>query len=371
MSRATPALVAPAIGQLKLDNIHLDTLRPDEVLVKIHAVGICHADISCMRGIIPVKFPIVLGHEGAGTVLEVGDAVGGEIAPGDKVLLSFNSCRVCTTCNAGSPAYCENMLPLNFGGTRLDGSMPMRLQDGTPLHGNFFGQSSFSQLAIVSSASLVQVHEALPLDLLAPLGCGMQTGAGAVFNTLNVEADTSIVVFGTGAVGMAAIMAATIRGAHPIIGVDVVVDRLPIARDLGATHVLCYNDVEIVSHIKAICQGKGALNAVDTTGKPSVIAQMMNSLGCHGKGVSIGAPSPGTTVAVDIFSQITMGKRYIGCNQGDSIPQKMIPLLVQEHLQGRFPLDKIVKNYEIQDFAKAIDDMSSGRTIKPVLVWPE
>jgi Zn-dependent alcohol dehydrogenase len=164
------------------------------------------------------------------------------------------------------------MLPLNFGGTRLDGSRPMRLQDGTPLRRNFFGQSSFAQLAIVSSASLVKLHEALPLDLLAPLGCGMQTGAGAVFNTLNAEADTSVVVFGTGAVGMAAIMAARIRGACPIIGVDVVADRLPIARDLGATHVLCYDDDKMVSRIKAICQGKGALNAIDTTGKPSVIA---------------------------------------------------------------------------------------------------
>jgi Zn-dependent alcohol dehydrogenase len=162
-----------------------------------------------------------------------------------------------------------------------------------------------------------------PLDLLAPLGCGFQTGAGAVFNTLDVAAGTSVVVFGTGAVGMAAIMAAKIRGASSIIGVDVVADRLPIALDLGATNVLCYDEQRVVSQIKDICDGTGATYAIDTTGKPSVIAKMMDCLGFLGTGASIGAPSPGTKAEIDIISHITMGKKYIGCNQGDAISQEV------------------------------------------------
>lgn len=193
----------------------------------------------------------------------------------------------------------------------------------TPVYGNFFGQSSFSRLALVSHRCLVKVTSSTPLDLLAPLGCGLQTGAGAVFNTLNVAAGTSVVVFGTGAVGMAAIMAAKIRGASPIIGIDVVADRLPIALELGATHVLCYDVQRVVSQIKDICGGNGAVYAIDTTGNTSVIAMMMDCLGVLGTGASIGAPSPGTKAQIDIISHITMGKKYIGCNQGGAVPQEV------------------------------------------------
>ncbi|KAN0117902.1 alcohol dehydrogenase [Hyaloscypha variabilis] len=369
MAHFARALVAPAVGgPLEFRDVLLDTVRPDEALIEIHAVGICHADISCLNGKLPVKFPIVFGHEGSGMVKEVGSQLEG-ILPGDLVLMSFNSCGNCTTCKRETPAYCLNMLPLNFGGTRLDKSHTMRCADGAPLYSNFFGQSSFSNLALVNKRCLVRVSKETPLSLFAPLGCGLQTGAGAILNTLNMQSGASVAVFGTGSVGMAAIMAAKIRKANIIIGVDIDEGRLEIARSIGATHCLNGSDSDIADQIRVICGGDGVNYAVDCTGVGAIIERMIDSLGTLGKAATIGAPAPGTKVSVDVLSQLTKGRQYVGCNQGDSIPQQMIPYLIEQHSQGNFPIEKIVQTYSIEDFALALEDMKSGKIIKPVLTW--
>lgn len=341
MTHQAKALVAPIVGgKLELQEVWVDEPRPDEVLVEIHAVGICHADISCLSGKIPVKFPNVFGHEGAwcakallsshrtymyaggGIITQVGSQVN-EVQPGDAVLLSFNSCDNCATCKTGAPAYCMNMLPLNFGGTRLDKSHTMRLSNGEPLYANYFGQSSFSSLAVVNKRCVVKVSPKASLSLYAPLGCGMQTGAGSIFNTLNVQPGASVAVFGTGSVGMAAIMAAKIQSASVIIGIDLDDGRLEIARSLGATHTLKGSDADIVDQIRSICNGDGVQYAVDCTGVIPIIEKMIECLGVLGKAATIGAPTPGTRVSVDVFSLLTKGRQYIGCNQGDSIPQQV------------------------------------------------
>ena len=259
---------------------------------------------------------------GSGVVKTVGSEIEG-IFPGDAVLMSFNSCGSCITCKREAPAYCLSMLPLNFGGTRLDKSHTMRYADGTPLYSNYFGQSSFSSLAIVNQRCLVQVSKAAPLDLFAPLGCGLQTGAGAILNTLNIHSGASVAVFGTGSVGMAAIMAAKIRKAKIIIGVDIHEGRLGIAQSLGATHCLNGSDSNIADQIRVICGGDGVDYAVDCTGVGAIVERMIDSLGTLGKAASIGAPAPGTKVSVDVLMQLTKGRQYIGCNQGDSIPQQV------------------------------------------------
>ncbi|CAI7604815.1 unnamed protein product [Penicillium manginii] len=263
------------------------------------------------------------------------------------------------------------MLKLNFGGTRLDDSYTMRTSDGSPISGNFFGQSSFSKTAIVSKSSIVKVPPNTPLQLLAPLGCGLQTGAGAIFNILNLSKGSSVVVFGTGAVGMAAIMAAKIRRVDIIIAIDILQNRLATARTLGATHAMEFNGSDSILQIRTICGGVGAMCAIDTTGNITVIEEMMECLGPKGKGITIGAPSPGQKVKVDVFRHITLGRQYIGCNQGDSVPQEMIPILIEQYFNGNFPVEKIVKIYDFADFESALKDIKSGRTIKPVLIWPE
>ena len=214
------------------------------------------------------------------------------------------------------------MVQLNFGGTRLDGSFTTHTSDGTPVYSNFFGQSSFSRLAIVNASCLVKVPEDTSLPILAPLGCGMQTGAGAILNTLDVQPGDSVVITGTGAVGMAAIMAARMCQAGVIIGVDIVSERLELASSLGATHTVNGADSNVASQIKDIC-AIGVQYAVDTTGIPEIVECMIDSLAPRGRAVSIGAPSPGSRVKIDVFSQITMGRQYIGCNQGDSVPQQV------------------------------------------------
>ena len=278
------------------------------------------------------------------------------------------------------------MWGLNFAGQRADQSHTMRTSNGSPLYSNYFGQSSFSSLAIVNRRCLVKVPDDTPLELYAPLGCGMQTGAGAIFNTLDVQPGETVAVFGTGSVGMAVIMAAKIRNAGIIIGIDINPKRLEIAKQLGATHVLDGPLDDISLCIREICRGGGVKSAIDTTGSAVVIEQMISSLGILGKAVTIGAPAPGTQVHVDVISHLTMGRQYIGCNQGDSIPEKvfwiasvcdqranpdlqMIPYLIEQHSQGKFPLEQIVTHYQVDEYALALRDMELGDTIKPVLLW--
>ena len=195
--------------------------------------------------------------------------------------------------------------------------------NGTPLRSNFFGQSTFANFAIVNARCLVKVPKDAPLALYAPLGCAMQTGAGALLNTLNMRRGASVAVFGTGSVGMAAIMAAKMQGSSVIIGVDIDQGRLEIAKSLGATHSLHGSGSDIVDQIREICDGDGVEYAVDCTGVPAVVERMIKALGNAGKAATCGAAPPGTKASVDIFEHITRGKQYIGCNLGDSVPQQV------------------------------------------------
>lgn len=251
-----------------------------------------------------------------------------DIQVGDKVLLSYNFCGECTQCRGNYPAYCETLMQLNFGGKRADGSSTMSLLNEQYLFSNFFGQSSFAKIAIVSKSSVVRVPLATDLQLFAPLGCGMQTGAGAVFNTLNVRPGSSVVVFGTGCVGLAGVMAAKIREARIIVAVDLQPDRLEMAQELGATHTFRGDDPDIRKHITDLCgSSRGADFALDCSGAIPVIENMIATLGIRGKAASIGAPAPGRKVEVDVFSHLTMGRQYLGCHQGDSVAAEVCRVL--------------------------------------------
>ncbi|OJI96489.1 hypothetical protein ASPVEDRAFT_145974 [Aspergillus versicolor CBS 583.65] len=374
MTYPTEALVVYAAGEdPRFGPVTLDSIRDDELLVEIHATGICHTDIACMEGKLPAGFPCVLGHEGAGVVLQAGKGVK-DITINDKVILSYNFCKTCDQCVSGHPAYCENLVAQNFGGKRKDGSRTISLPNNseTEVFSNFFGQSSFSRVALVSRASVARVAADTPLDIFAALGCGVQTGAGAVLNTLNVREGASVAVFGVGAVGLSAVMAANLRGARIVIAVDLEKSRLEMARELGATNTLVGGSGNIVQQIQEICApSKGVQFAVDCSGATQVIETMLDSLAPRGRAASVGAPGPGKRAGVDVFSHITMGREYVGCHQGSSVAEQMIPYLIEQTRQGKFPMQKLITFYPVEQHQEAFQDLKHGRAIKAVLRWKQ
>lgn len=344
----------------KLEKVKLAAPESDEIRVRIVAAGVCHTDVVARDlGIAP--FPIVLGHEGSGVVDAVGASVS-DLQVGDHVVLSFAHCGNCGHCLTGHPTVCDTFNELNFGGAMDDGSHRLA-QDGEAL-ATFFGQSSFATYAIAKSRNAVKVDPEVDLALLGPLGCGIQTGAGTVLNRLKPEFGSSIVIYGAGAVGLSAVMAAKIIGCQHIIAVDVHDSRLELAKVLGATHVLSGKDVDVVTEIKKITDG-GSHYAIETTGVPRVVKQSLNALRPLGTVAIVGiTPEMSIDVHNDLMAE---GKSMIGVIEGDSIPRVFIPQLIAYYKAGQFPFDKLVKFYDFEDINQAFADSASGVTIKPVL----
>ncbi|ETI22685.1 hypothetical protein G647_06761 [Cladophialophora carrionii CBS 160.54] len=370
----TEALVLPALkAPLQLQRVHLSPLQKDEVLVEMHATGICHTDLSCMDGMLPISTPAVLGHEGAGVVLAVGTDVS-HVSKGDKVLLSINVCQKCPNCLAGHPNYCDQGMPRNFGGRRVsDGSTTISIdtntEDGTvPCFSSFFGQSSFSRHAVVDQSCVLKVPQDTDLRLFAPLGCGISTGVGSVVNTLDLKDGSSLAVFGVGSVGLSVVMAGKLRNAGTIIAIDLNPHRLEVARKLGATHVVHGNSADVVAEVKAHAPS-GVNYAVDCTGAAKVIETMMECLAVRGRAAQVGLTAPDGTVPIKILQHLLRGQEYVGCAGGDCIPGKMLPYLVEQQQAGNFPLEEIVSYYDAKDHARAFEDSRSGKAIKAVLCW--
>ena len=276
----TAAVVDEKGGPFALQEVQLGELRPDELLIKVQAAGICHTDIVVRDQWYPVPLPAVLGHEGGGIVEQVGTAVSGFEA-GDHVSLSFNSCGVCRPCLIGRPSYCADFFGRNFGSSRPDGTSGIS-RDGGPIHGNYFGQSSFGTYAIANVRSAVKLPKDIPFEVVAPFGCGIQTGAGSVLNSLRPPAGSSIVVFGAGSVGLAAVMAANLSGCTTIIAVDLVPARLEKARELGATHTIDGRTEDSVARIIEITGG-GADFSLECTASPKVLRQALECLAPIGR----------------------------------------------------------------------------------------
>ena len=341
-------------GGLRIESIELEGPREDEVLVRVVASGICHTDIDLCDDWDSADTPVVLGHEGAGVVDEVGKRVRG-LMPGDHVVLSYQSCGRCRQCRSGHPTDCEHFWDANFGFERLDGSNAMQ---SSGVRGHFFGQSSFATYALATKRNLVKVPKDLPLEILAPLGCGMQTGAGTVMNSLGASKGASIAVFGTGAVGLAAVMAARLVGANPIIGVDIRPKRLELALELGATHVIDNRHDDVTSRIREII-GSGVDYVLEITGDWKMNQIAVEVLNPHGT-VALLTGASGT-------DSLPEGKKSLAIIQGDAVPQRFIPKLISHYRAGKFPFDRLIKFYDFSEINKAIADAKRGDTIKPVL----
>jgi aryl-alcohol dehydrogenase len=367
---STAALAVPGEHGYRIADIVLDDPREHEVLVRVVAAGMCHTDATVKERWAGADLPpIVLGHEGAGVVERVGAAVRG-IAPGDKVLMTFNSCGDCGSCRTGYPSYCDqfNHLNLNPAGTpRPGGGSGLSLPDGTPLGGGFFGQSSFAAHALASDRNVLVVDAADEDELaaLAPFGCGLQTGAGAVFNEARPRPGQALAVFGAGAVGLAAVLAAALTPAAVIVAVDVVPSRLELARALGATHTVNGAEEDVTAALRRITGGSGINAGIETTGVPAVQRAAVDALSWQGTLLVIGAQF-GADFATPATG-LLKGRSVHGIVEGSSDIYTFLPALIGLYRAGRFPADRLIRQYPLDQIDQAAADSHSGVTVKPVI----
>lgn len=349
-----------------VDGIELEDPRPGEVLVRYTSTGLCHTDLFARDVFHQPGFPAAIyGHEGTGVVEAVGQGVT-YVAPGDRVMASYASCGACRTCLTGRPFNCEHFNDINFALTRADGSYKASL-GGEPVGDSFFGQSSFGTHGLVAERNLAKVPEWVETGdehLLGPLGCGIQTGAGAILNVLRPGPSDSIVVAGVGAVGLSGLMAAVAANVGTVIAVDVVDQRLELAKQLGATHAINAQAEGFVEQIRDATQG-GATHAFDTTGVPSVLANLVDALAWGGRLGIVGARPEMT---LDLLPVMQLGRQVQGIVEGNSVPRVFIPQLLELRRRGRFPLEKLVRTYPFADLEPAIADTMSGAAVKAVLV---
>jgi aryl-alcohol dehydrogenase len=345
----------------ELETLDIEEPRDGEILVRIVASGICHTDINVHERDRSPK-PIVLGHEGAGIVERIGRGVT-RFVPGDRVILSVSYCGECPSCRQNAHSYCYECLPRNFGGRRPDGSTPLA-QGGTPINARFFGQSSFATYSLADERSAVKVPDDMPLEIMGPLACGVITGAGSVINSLAVRPGQSIAIFGTGAVGLSAVMAAKIVGATRIIAVDVVPSRLELALELGATDAIDASAGDPVQVIRARTR-YGVDVSFNTTRSPAVFTQALECLAMRGVAGFVGAPFESWTP--DMFRILSGGRSVRGILGGDASPGFFIPLLIEYYRQGRLPFERLIRFYPFEEIAQAFADCEHGVTVKAVL----
>lgn len=348
--------------------VEFGPLLGDEVLIKVAGVGICHTDLAAIHGALPLPLPVVLGHEASGVVAAVGPAVT-SLVPGDHVVVSFDSCRDCRPCTSGRPAYCTRFAALNYRGVRKDGSTTMT-RAGSPVHGGWFGQSSFGTHAVATARNAVKVNPDLPLELLGPLACSLQTGAGAVLNVLRPQPGDSIAVFGVGAVGLSAVMAARIAGCTTIIAVDMNGERLEVAAELGATHLVNPSDVSDVVAAVLAASPRGVDHSVDGVGLSSVVQQAVAVLRSPGTCATLGLQGPFNDTVIN-QGHLLMGRTLTGVIEGDADPHTFIPELVRLWQDGRFPFDRLVRSYPFEAINDALAAAADGSALKPVITFDD
>jgi len=361
MRHVTAAVCRDDKSPLLFERLTLEDPRPDELIIEVAYCGICHTDISAVQGKMGSLKPVVLGHEGAGVVVQVGADVK-SVRPGDRVMMTNMTCGECPQCLGGAPAYCRHARPLNMNAERLDHSTAFHASE---VHSHFFGQSSFATYSLANKRNVVKVPDDIPLSSAAALGCGVMTGTSAVFNAADVRPGGAVLVTGTGAVGLSAVMAARICGASCIIGVDIVPSRLDLARQLGATHTYLATDPDLPAKIRE-ASGGGINYAIEASGNVKALAPALDSLAQQGSVVIVGAAGlvDGTFRWRDLQLR---GATIRGSVIGDANPPIFMPRLFQYYREGRFPVERLIKLYDFEAINEAMHDAEAGGTIKPVL----
>jgi aryl-alcohol dehydrogenase len=369
--KVTAAVVEELDGPFTLQELELDEPGPGEALVRVIASGMCHTDAITRSGDLPMPFPSVLGHEGSGEVVAVGEGVT-KVAVGDHVVIGWPSCGTCRNCRDGEPRYCARLGEAVAGGGRLlgprAGQPALHRPGGGEVHSHFFGQSSFATHSLTWADALVVVPDDAPIELLGPLACGISTGAGAVFHTARPGPGASLVVYGAGAVGLSAVMAAALSPATTVIAVDRHPARLALAAELGATHTVDATQADPVAEVHRICGGP-ADYALECTGVVPVVRQAADSVGMLGTCILIGGAPAGAEFSLDHLTTL-WGKRIVGTLGGSGRSEALIGTLVELHRQGRFPFDRLVRTYDLADIDEALQASARGDVLKPVLTMP-
>lgn len=364
----TAAVAREPLQAFTIETVDVGVPRADEVLVRIVGVGLCHTDLVFRDQFAPYPLPAVLGHEGSGIIEQIGSGVVG-LSVGDRVVLGFSSCGHCARCDEGLPSYCRDFPALNYAGARLDDNSKAYANGEEPISSHFFGQSSFAKHAVVRARNIVKVEDPdAPLEILGPLGCGFQTGAGGVMRAMACPEGSSIAIVGGGPVGLAAVMGAKIQRCKTIILVEPVAARRAMALDLGATHVVDPTAGDLTSALREITPD-GVDFAFDSSGRIAAIQAVIGALAPRGLLGLVGVPPEAEDcVSINLAAMITFGQRVIGIMEGDSDPQTFIPELIKAHQDGDFPFDRLVTTFPLQDINLAIEAQKRGECVKVVLI---
>lgn len=355
---------------LVIEEVELDDPKDNEVLVKLVATGVCHTDIHCIKGDLATPPPVVLGHEGAGIVEKVGKNVT-EVKPGDKVVVTVAPyCGKCPACMMGVPTSCEtDPQTAMLMGTMADGTKRLRRKSGDELS-HFMAQSSFAEYAVVEGSATVKVRDDAPLDVVCLLGCSASTGIGAVINKARVKAGSSVAVFGCGGVGLTIIMAARLVGAHPIVAVDMLDNKLEVAREFGATTLVNASREDPVVKIAAECGG-GVDYSFEAIGKPEVMTQAFHSVYPRPGGMALilGLAPIGSTFPIEAW-RFMREVTITGCTVGSIHPKIDIPRYIDLFMAGKLPLDKLVSaHYSLDRINDAIKDTLEGKVLRGIITF--
>jgi S-(hydroxymethyl)glutathione dehydrogenase/alcohol dehydrogenase len=349
---------------LRVEEISIDEPQDQEVLVKLVATGVCHTDLHVIKGDIPIPMPVVLGHEGAGIVEKVGPGVT-TLSPGDHVVLMvIFSCGKCRFCATGQPTMC----PVGLGAMVM-GTMPgggKRLRKGDQEVSHFFSQSSFAEYAVVHERTAVKIRDDAPFEVACLFGCGVTTGVGAVINTAGIKAGESVVIYGCGGVGLSAIMGAKLAGAGKTIAVDMLDQKLEMAKGFGADYVINASRENPPQRVMELTGG-GADYALEFIGNVDVVAQAVSSLRFGGTFVLVGSCPPGSMITISPNDLIT-GKVLTGCLQGSIVPSVDVPRYIDLYMDGKLPVDKLItRSYGLDGINDAFEAMQKGEVMRSVI----
>ena len=352
---------------LEIAELELAPPGPGEMLVRVGAAGLCHSDLSVIDGSRPRVMPMVLGHEAAGEVVELGPGSAG-FAVGDRVVLAFvPSCGSCLDCRSGRPALCGPGAVANTAGSLLSGGRRWSNGGAEELH-HHLGVSAFADHIVVSTRSAVRVDPELPLEIAALFGCAVLTGVGAVVNAARVSPGDRVAVFGLGGVGLAALLGARVAGARTLVAVDVLESKLDLARELGATHTVEAGD-GTVEEVRA-ATGGGADHALETVGSERVLADAYAATRPGGTTVTVGLPHPDRVLSIPAVSLVTEERTLRGSYLGSCVPERDLPRFIGLYRAGHLPVDRLLTHrISLEEVNEGFDRLAAGEAVRQAVVF--
>ena len=365
--RIRAAVLEATGGPLEVKELDLAPPRDGEVLVRLHASGVCHSDQNAIDGTATTPCPAVLGHEGAGVVAAVGAGVT-RVRPGDHVALSWApACGSCAECLRGLPQLCSTAWPALAHGTLLDGTTRLS-RDGAPVyHYSFI--SSFADACVLPERSCIPIADDVPFAIAGLVGCAVTTGVGAVWRTAGVRPGDRVAVFGCGGVGLSAVLGAVAAGAGAIVAVDAVTSKLELARELGATSAVPWTTSPEETAAAVVDVSRGGVDyAIEATGRPEAMLAAFLSTRAHGAAVLVGIPPADATLPLPALSIPRLERRVLGSLYGSSQPDRDFPLTLELYRRGRLPLDRLVTHrLRLDEIAHAFELLRSGDAVRVVL----